>query len=199
MGKRLSTHYIEREVIDFLKHTPSSIKGIEDGLGHNYYTIRPIVNDLLERGIITVAGYQDRHRIFSYVVGSDGLPQDRIPRITDLLVKKSSKITDILAAVGNEDDMMSVLAAKNLPRHVVQLLIAANFASHGQDVGFRLERVREQMQKDFLYLKNAAHLYEQILKEPRFWDNKFLSEMTQDPDYNYVVIQRASDHYERDN
>lgn len=196
MSKTLHTLNLERNILNHLEKTPCSISSISDDLGIQYYTARRIVNDLYERGLIKVVQTIDRHKVYGFNLDSD-VEHEFIPRILDSINKNSVKAIYMLEAVGHEQSMKSTQAACRLPKHVVDLMITANFAAHGQDVSFRLDRIREALQKDYLYLKNAASIYEQLLKEPRFWATKALAEMTDDADYNYQVVQQAYDFLEQ--
>lgn len=199
MAKRNSAYRLQQEkvVIDIIIDNPTTIAGIAEQTGLQYYTVRRVIDDLLSRGIVKVVGHQEKARLFLYNLENEER-HDFIPRLTDVVAKNNVKAIYILEAVGKEMEMQATQAVMRMPRHIANLMIAANFASHGQDVNFRLDRIRAAMQKDMLFIKNNLSLYEQILSEPRFWDPNYIADMTKDQDYNYLEVQKAVDYYEQE-
>jgi predicted ArsR family transcriptional regulator len=181
----------EREVLSVLQKGHATMKAIEQETGLNYYTVRRQCEDLQKRGIINVVDYIERNRVYAYNV--DPTKADTIPRFTDVVNQRTVKYIFAISAVGDEDGMAAVKAMKRLPAHVVNLFIAANHAHHGQDVEFRLDRLREALQRDMLLIKNAESMIEQILTEPRFWEPEYLAKMVDDPDYNFVALTQAKE------
>jgi hypothetical protein len=96
-------------------------------------------------------------------------------------------------AVGKEDELAATKAVKRIPTHITNIFHCANFAAHGQDIRFRLDKLREAMQRDMLLIKNAESMLEQMLDDPHFWDVEFLAKMVDDPDYNFMVVSKAKE------
>jgi hypothetical protein len=46
-------------------------------------------------------------------------------------------------AVGKEDELAATKAVKRIPTHITNIFHCANFAAHGQDIRFRLDKLRE--------------------------------------------------------
>lgn len=186
--RQVATVERERVIINHLKDNPSSIKGLEGLTGYNYYTIRTIVADLVERGILTVSNVVDKHRIYAF--NADNSEQhEYIPRLISNINKTTSKAIGLIGFIGVET--AATRAVNKLGAHMAWLMDTANDSRLGSDVTVRLNNQREDMQKDYIYLQNILSYYEQILKEPRFWNEKFLQEMPNDPDYNYEEIKKA--------
>jgi predicted transcriptional regulator len=182
----------EKQVIEALQTEEKTTERSANDLGWNYYTVRTILDDLLERGIVKVTGRNGRARVFGYNTGATEL-NDTIPRFIDVVNRTNYKFIYAIEGVGREDGLRSVEAAKRIPAHVTNLMYAANLASHGQDVNFRLDNIREALQRDMLYLKNAMSMLEQILDEPRFWEPEYLAKMADDPDYNFMAVSKAKE------
>lgn len=196
MAKHTSTIALEREIVALLQENPMTIDGLQQKTGVQYYTVRRIVNDLSVRGVVRAVGSIDRHRLYGYNLDS-AYEKDTIPRLVQLVTKQSTKAIFLIEATGQEDGMRAVRAAKNIVRHTVDLMAAAISAANGADVNFVLNTIRKDMQDDMLYLKNTQSLYEQILKEPRFWNPKFLADFVEDSDFNAHAVLLAQNHYEQ--
>lgn len=203
MGKGKSLYRLQQEkaVIEILIDNPTTISGLVEQTGLNYFTVRRIINDdttgLMARGIVKAVGHQEKSVLYAYNLENEER-HDFIPRLNDVVAKQNVKAIYIIEAVGKEAEMQVSQAVMRLPRHIVNLMVTANFASHGQDVGFRLDRIRAAMQKDLLFIRNTMSLYEQILSEPRFWDQAYIGEMTKDQDYDFLQVQKAADYYEQE-
>ena len=196
MTRRMSTLAHERAIIDALKQNPKSMRALEEELSINYYTVRRVIENLVKRNIVRVYDVVDRNTIYTYT-GSE-TEHDHIPRVTDIVNKVSVKAVILVDSAGNEDSMRAVVAAKRIPYHMTNLMQLAIQAEQGLPVGKQLDRIREELTKDFLYTKNAANVYEQILKEPRFWEPSHLAKMPQDPDFNPSVILKIWDYYSQE-
>lgn len=195
--KSITQLELERQVLKILQDDGNkTIRELSDLLLTNYYTVRKAVSDLFDEQKIKVVAIEKRSRVFGL---SDSLrAKDTIPYITNILTRTQHKVTDLLAAVGNENDLQAVRAVKEMPEIIARLMEVANKASHGFAVGNSLEQIRENIQENFLILKNASSVYEQILNDPRFWTPKYLAEFVDDADYSYIDIQKANEYYDRD-
>lgn len=194
MARHTATLLREREILESLKKNPSSIRGLGESLNYNYYTVRAIIADLAERGLIKIYDTIDREKIYTFNVGNEE-NHEFIPRIVSAVNKTTTKSVMFLSMVGNEDETNGVRAAKAIFKHIARLMQMANESRLGVNIEFLLNNERAEMQKNLIYVQQIASMYEQILKEPRYWNTKFLQEMTKDPDYNYLEIQKAVNYY----
>lgn len=192
MAKTRYRLHQETQIKDCVKTEPKTNEQIAKETNLNYFSVARVTKELTEQGILKIAGNIDRNRLYIYNTGKAN-ESDKIPRYVDVLNKRNPKVIVALEALGSEDKMQAFKAVARIPTHVANLLFTATLASHGQDVRFRLDSIREAMQKDMLFIKNAANMLEQILNEARFWEPQYLAEMTDDPDYDYVSLQRAKD------
>lgn len=195
MAKHSTTIALERQIVELLKQNPMSMASLQNKTGYKYYSIRRIVSDLADRGVIRVVDTVDKTRIYGFNLDS-GYEKDTLPRLIQLITKESTKVIFLIEATGQEDGMRAVRAAKNIVRHTVDLMAAAISAANGADVNFVLNTIRKDMQDDMLYLRNTQSLYEQILKEPRFWNPKFLADFVDDADFNAHAVLQAQAYYE---
>lgn len=193
MPRKQSTLSHEREIIDSLKRSSKSMQALADELKINYYTVRRIMDGLRERNIVRVVDTVERASIFGYV--GDEREHDYIPRITDIVNKVTVKSIVLMDSAGAEDKMKAVLAAKRVPYHITNLMRLSLQAESGLPVGQQLDRVREELTKDYLYAKNVAGILEQLLKEPRFWHEKHLARMSADPDFNPSIVLQTWEYY----
>lgn len=185
----------ETRVRDSLKEDAKTIQAIADETGFGYYTIRRVVQEMLEREELVVTGVVDRSTLYSL---NKNFENSAIPYLTDIVSRRSYKAIDLLSLVGRERSINSSLAAGNIVKHVTRLMDTANYASHGMDVKEKLDRIRDDMQRDFIYLKNVSGFYEQILNEASFWSQKHLADMVKDDDFIYADVARAVDYFEKE-
>lgn len=195
MAKSLSRLEREANVLKELQmNGDSTIQELAAKFEVNYYTIREVVYDLFQQQKIKVTGQQHRTKI--YGISDPGADKQTLPYLSNLLSRTHEKIVALLAPVGREDQMTGVYATKRLPKHVVTILHLANQASHGFPVGKDLEKLRAEIQEDYLKTKNVANIYEQILEDVTIWTPKYLKEFVDDPDYHYPDIVKAKEYYD---
>lgn len=183
----------EKQIVEFVKEHPSSLNQIAEHLDLNYYTCRNYVTELNARNVLKIVGMVDRHRIYGFNGDEDKV--EFIPRVTDLVKKHAIKVHELLAIRGRENDMKAIESVRLLPLYVAQLLSYAQLAYAGQDVKFSLSLTREQMQKQYIYMRNMTSLYDQILSDPRFWNPDHLSEIPRDKDYDSIDVQETLKYY----
>lgn len=166
---------------------------LSDDLGINYYTVRRIVSELMEQRQLRVVDTIDRASIYEYCgVEREG---DYIPRIVDIANKASMKVFGFLGSVGNEHDMKTAKAMRNLPRHVTDLMYYASLAKEGSPVGKELSALREAVQRDYVYAQNGANFYKQILQEAMFWDAGLLAKMPEDREWDLSLVLNSKQYY----
>lgn len=193
MGARTSTLARERSIIESLKQMPKTMYGLSDELGIQYYTVRRIISDLVERKVVEVDSVVDRHTVYRY--NGNETMQDHIPRVVDIINKNSHKVTSMLEATGKEHKIMSTKAAMRLIHHVSNLMRLAVQADHGQNINTDLDKIKERMSRDMLILQNSVKVYQQIIQDPRFWEHNTLAKMVSDPDFNTQQILEAWEYF----
>jgi hypothetical protein len=148
------------------------------------------------RGILILVGYEQRHQVFGLNPEKDAM--STIPYLDDLLTGKSLKAYELLNTVGMEDSLNSVKAAKSVPKYVTRLMHRALVykRSKGKNpVDEELGTIRQQMQKDYMQLQNAANILEQFLSHPKFWNEATLRDMASDKDFNDAEVEAAYKYY----
>jgi hypothetical protein len=156
-----------------------SLKELASSLELGYYTVREATYNLLQEGKIVITGSDKRTRI--YGLSASERIKDTLPYITNILTRQQYKVVSILAAVGNEEEMAAVGAVKSMPELF--------------DVNKKLDELKSEMQQSFLAIKNASFILEQVLNDPRCWSPQHLKEFVDDPDYIYIDIVKAVEHY----
>lgn len=194
MGRRSATIAHEETVLKELLKFPRTMKALSEDTGLGYYTVRRIVERLVERKELTVTSYIDRAAVYAYHDGNS--KKDYMPRIIDIVNKASAKIISVTELAFNDKSKMMV-ATRNLPKYATLLLWYSMQAAEGQNVADQLNSLRIKMQKDALYAKNAANVYDQMLKEPRFWDIDSLKTFVKDENHDPQLIVNLMAEYER--
>jgi predicted transcriptional regulator len=191
---------IEDQVIQHMRNGNQSITQLVERIGVSnvsYHTVRTVVYDLLDRNILILAGYKNRHQIFKLNPDKDEM--STIPFLREANVKEQRKAYVLLQSVGNESRMAAVSSVRNLPRHMTDLFNLALIYKRSKTkapVDPALGALRESMQNDLIKLKKIVNLYEQVLAHPKFWNEQTLRDMAFDKDFDDEEVLAANSYYE---
>ncbi len=181
---------VANDLLVQLGHGARSIAELASKTGHNYYTVRLVVQTLIDEGQIIRADNRFRNAKLKLVDAST--PTAVIPTVE--LNGNFYKLTDILG-LRFQPQSKANTAVSNLPMHVTRLLNSARQEAEGKPQERTLRFIKTEMQRDREYLKSALDVYDQVLNNPINWNPNSLARFTTDPAFNPRDLQDSYNHY----
>lgn len=188
---------LEKDVLEKLTVKPYSIKAMADQLGQNYYSVRRVYKELEEQGLLYIVRYEHGAAVYKLTEPTADRLNNSIPTVKGR-TGAPVKLTDLLNLVGKEDNSTAAQAAKDLPRNMVRIFMAAlrYVDTDGKyNIDKNLKNIRLEMETNVLAMENVLNLYRAILQEDVFWNDFKVKAIPFDAEFDRDKVIEAYRYY----
>lgn len=179
-----------QRILRSLEKREQTTAELSNDLNITYSSARKALGYLLDQGLVTTKPGQLRNAKWS--INKHITSNQIIPIIKAL--QGEFKLDEIMGEHRNTRPNAAV-AAVNLPRHITRIFAHAKRLAAGQTTTVGLDLIRADVERDAQYLRQAADIYEQILRYPRIWDADLLAKFPEDIDFDEALYEQAYSHY----
>lgn len=179
-----------QRILRSLEHRDQTTAELSSDLNITYSSARKALGYLFEQGLVTTQPGQLRNAKWS--ITKHITSNQIIPTIKGL--KGDFKLDEIMGEFRNTRPNAAV-ASVNLPRHITRIFAHAKRLAAGQTTSVGLDLIRADVERDAAYLRQAADIYDQILRYPRIWDADLLAKFPEDIDFDQALFDQAYSHY----
>jgi hypothetical protein len=181
---------IANNVLLQLEASELSIRELSDKVDRSYHSVRAVVRQLEEEGLITPSSNRYRNTTFRLASG-DG-PNRVMPMVN--LGGSRYKLIQVLA-MRHSESSPTASAVLRIPMHITRILNCAIKIKAGTDQQRTLRLIKVEMQNDLDLLKSAVSVYEQIINDPRNWNPETLRRYNNDVQFDKDEVISSYNHY----
>lgn len=197
-GYSMSRSYlqeIEEQILEHLRHRPLTILDLCELLQMPYTTVQQVHKKLREDGKITK--FDRKARGGKYIIAADNGPRVTIPNLR--FKNTDYKATEIFQGIHSLPDGISNAVHEVIKVWVDIAKTAERLDNDSADPNSvkALKRKTVKLNEARQAFETMAFLCNQLLDEPKFWDQDSLLKFASDPDWNeYLpVLHELHAHY----